>query len=210
MKTTVLLVIGLALAAPAWAQDAPALSIRPFAMATDQSFAATQTFNATFGKTLFPFFGGGVQVVVHDAFFVEIGASRFQQAGQRAYLSLGKAFQLGIPLTVTITPVEITGGYRFKLKKLPSVRPYLAGGLGSYGYTETSSFSEPGEDVNTRHAGVVLNGGAEFRLHRWIGVAADVQYSHVTGILGTGGVSQQAGESDLGGIAARFKLIVGR
>ena len=56
----------------------------------------------------------------------------------------------------------------------------------------------------------MLNGGAEFRLHRWIGVAADVQYSHVTGILGTGGVSQQAGESDLGGIAARFKLIVGR
>jgi len=37
-----------------------------------------------------------------------------------------------------------------------------------------------------------------------------VQYSHVPGILGNAGVSQQAGESDLGGVAARFKLVVGR
>ena len=41
-------------------------------------------------------------------------------------------------------------------------------------------------------------------------IGADVQYSHVPGILGTAGVSQQAGEDDLGGVAARFKLIVGR
>jgi hypothetical protein len=41
-------------------------------------------------------------------------------------------------------------------------------------------------------------------------MAVDVQYSHVPGILGTGGVSQQAGETDLGGVAARLKLVVGR
>ncbi len=210
MKTTVLLVIGLALAAPVLAQDPPPLSIRPFAMATGQSFAATQTFNATFGKTFFPFFGGGVQVVVHDTFFVEISASRFRQTGQRAYLNLGKVFQLGIPLTATVTPVEVTGGYRFRFKKFPAVRPYVAAGFGSYGYTETSSFAEPGDDVSTRHAGFVVNGGAEFRVHRWVGIAGDVQYSHVSGILGTAGVSQQAGESDLGGIAARVKVVVGR
>jgi hypothetical protein len=57
---------------------------------------------------------------------------------------------------------------------------------------------------------VVLNGGAEFRLHRWVGLSVDAQYSRVKGILGAGGLSAQLGESDLGGIAARFKLIVGR
>jgi hypothetical protein len=56
----------------------------------------------------------------------------------------------------------------------------------------------------------VANGGAEFRLQRWVGLAVDVQYNHVPGILGTGGVSQQAGESDLGGVAARVRLVVGR
>ena len=209
MKRLLLVVIGLAIAPPAFAQSVP-LSIRPFVMATVQSFAAASTFDATFGKTAFPFFGGGVQVVVNDGFFVEVSASRFRQTGERAYLSGGKAFKLGIPLTATITPLELSGGYRFRLAKLPTVRPYVAAGLGSYSYTEASSFAEPGDDVDAKHTGYVVNGGAEFRVQRWIGVAVDVQYSHITGILGSGGVSQQAGENDLGGVAARLKLVVGR
>jgi outer membrane protein W len=206
----VLLMAALAFAAPAAAQDPPSLSIRPFVMATGQSFAANETFNATFGQTAVPFFGGGVQVVVKDGLFVEVGASHFHQTGQRAYLSGGQSFQLGIPLTATITPLEISAGYRFRISSLPWVRPYAAAGYGSYAYTETSDFAEPGEDVDTRHGGFLMNGGAEFRLHRWVGLAVDVQYTHVPGILGSGGVSQQAGESDLGGVAGRIKLVVGR
>lgn len=209
MMRGVLLMVGLAIAAPAAAQGPPALSIRPFVMATEQSFAARDTFDATFGRITMPFFGGGVQIVVNDGFFAEITASRFRQTGERAFLSGGKAFKLGIPLTATITPLEISGGYRFTLGQFPRVRPYAAGGYGNYSYQETSSFADAGEDVDTSHGGYVVNGGAEFRLHRWVGLAVDVQYSHVPGILGTGGVSQQAGESDLGGVAARFKLVVG-
>jgi hypothetical protein len=206
----VFLLLGLTLAAPAAAQDEPSLSIRPFFLVTDQSFAAVDTFDAAFGKTYFPFFGGGGQVVFKGTYFVEITASRFQENGERSYFSGGKAFKLGIPLTATITPIEVTGGYRFRLPTLPRVRPYVAAGFGSYGYQETSSFADAGDNVDTRHAGFVVNGGAEFRLHRWIGVAVDVQYTHIPGILGTGGVSQQTGESVLGGVAARFKAIVGR
>ena len=210
MTRIVFLLLGLTLAAPAVAQDEPSLSIRPFFLVTDQSFAAVDTFDAAFGKTYFPFFGGGGQVVFKGTYFVEITASRFQENGERSYFSGGKAFKLGIPLTATITPFEVTGGYRFRLPTLPRVRPYVAAGFGSYGYQETSSFADAGDNVDTRHAGFVVNGGAEFRLHRWIGVAVDVQYTHIPGILGTGGVSQQTGESDLGGVAARFKAIVGR
>jgi len=206
----VVLLLGLTLAAPAAAQDEPSLSIRPFFLVTDQSFAAVDTFDAAFGKTYFPFFGGGGQVVFKGTYFLEITASRFQENGERAYFSGGKAFKLGVPLTATITPIEVTGGYRFRLPTLPRVRPYVAAGFGSYGYQETSSFADAGDNVDTRHAGFVVNGGAEFRLHRWIGVGVDVQYTHIPGILGTGGVSQQTGESDLGGVAARFKAIVGR
>jgi opacity protein-like surface antigen len=200
----------LAFAAPAAAQDPPPLSIRPFVMASEESFIAIDTFNATFGRTVFPFFGGGVQVVVNDGFFVELTASRFRQVGERAYLSGGRSFTLGIPLTATLTPLEISGGYRFRLRHAPRVRPYVAIGVGSYGYQETSDFAQPGDDVDTRHTGYVANGGIEVRLHSWVGLAVDVQYSQIKGILGTGGVSQQAGESDLGGVAARLKLVVGR
>jgi len=41
-------------------------------------------------------------------------------------------------------------------------------------------------------------------------VAADVQYSRIKGILGDGGISEQVGEDDLGGVSLRFKFIVGR
>jgi hypothetical protein len=210
VKSIVLVILGLALAAPLSAQEPPALSIRPFVMATEQSFAAVDTFNAVFGKTYFPFFGGGAQVVIHDRFFAEISASRFRKTGERAFLSGGKPFALGIPLTATLTPLEIVGGYRFRLRSLPRVRPYASAGFGSYAYQETSSFAEAGDDVDTRHSGYVVNGGAEFRLHRWAGLAVDVQYSHISGIIGNAGVSQQAGENNLGGVAARFKLVVGR
>jgi len=210
VKTTALALVALALATPAFAQDVPALSFRPFVLATEQSFAAQETFKATFDTATAPFFGGGLQVVVLDRFVAEIGASRFQRTGERAFISGGKAFRLGIPLTATITPLEITGGYRFLFKAMPRVRPYVAAGWTRYGYTETSDFAQPGEDVDTTHSGVVANGGVEVRLHRWIGAGIDVEYARVPGILGSGGVSQQAGESDLGGFGIRFKGIVGR
>jgi len=198
----------LVLPVPAAAQEPPAISIRPFVFGSVQSFAATDTFNAVCGQSYDPFFGGGVQVVFDDRFVVELAASRFKQTGERAFISNGQSFRLGIPLTAKIVPFEITGGYRFKLS--PRVRPYVAAGFGTYKYTETSQFNQAGEDVDVRHAGFVLNGGADFRLHTWISIGADVQYTHVPGIIGTAGVSQQAGEDDIGGVAARFKLIVGR
>jgi len=208
VKRICMLLVGLALAAPAAAQDAPALSIRPFVLGAGQSFAAVDTFDAVFGRSYDVFLGGGVQVVVQDRFYFEGTASRFTQKGQRAFRSGGQNFRLGIPLTATIIPFEVTAGYRFHLS--PRLRPYIAAGVGTYGYKETSEFSDPAENVDVRHVGFVANGGAEFRLHRWLGLSADVQYTHVPGILGVSGVSQQAGENDLGGVAARLKLIVGR
>jgi hypothetical protein len=208
VKTSILLLCGLALSAPAAAQDPPALSIRPFVLATEQSFAAKETFKGAFDTDRAPFFGGGVQVVLWDRFVAEVGASRFKKTGERAFRSGGTTYRLGIPLTATITPVEVTGGYRFPMWE--HARPYVAAGFGSYGYKETSEFADTGENVDVRKSGFVANGGFEFRLHRWVGLSIDAQYSHVKGILGTAGISQQAGENDLGGVAARFKLIVGR
>jgi opacity protein-like surface antigen len=209
VKHTLLLLSFLALASPAAAQDPPALSIRPFVMGAQQNFTASDTFDAVFETTRGPFFGGGVQVVIVDQFVVEVGASRFEHTGERVFRSnAGTIFRLGIPLTATITPLEITGGYRFRFWE--RVRPYVAAGLGSYSYKETSEFADDTENLDTRKSGFVVNGGAEVRLHRWIGVAADVQYSRVKGILGAGGLSQQLGEDDLGGVSARFKFIVGR
>jgi hypothetical protein len=217
MKTVTALTLAVLIAAPLAAQSNVAsfdepfpASARLFLLATDQSFAAKTTFNAAFGKSVEPFFGGGLQVVGRNGLFVEFGISRFKKTGQRAFVNNGQTFPLGIPLTATITPLELSVGYRFGASGSSRFIPYGAAGIGRYSYREESDFSGAGDNVDTHHSGYLVTGGLEVRVHRWIGVAVDAQYTHVTGILGAGGVSKDAGETDLGGIAGRFKILVGR
>jgi Outer membrane protein beta-barrel domain len=185
----------------------PSFSIRAFGLFTEQQFAAPTTFEAIFGSAKGPFFGGGAQVVHRNGLFAEVGVSRFKEDGERAFRSNGESFRLGIPLSATITPIEITGGYRFRLRRHPSIVPYAGAGVGSYGYRETSGSSD---DVDTRHVGYLAVGGVEVRVHRWIAVGIDGQYTHIPGILGTGGISEDVDEKDLGGTAVRVKFVVGR
>jgi len=218
MKTTMVLLISLAFAAPLAAQtrpartttsgDTPAVSVRPFVMAVGERFAAKNTFEATFGQSFEPFWGGGVQVALRDGIYVELSASRFKKTGQRAFRFNGQNFGLGIPLTATLTPFELTAGYRLKLWR--RIIPYGGLGYGSYGYKETSNFADAGENVDTRHGGFLMVGGVELRAHRWVGIGVDAEFTHVPGILGKGGISKDADENDLGGLAARVKVIIGR
>jgi hypothetical protein len=192
------------------ATDAPMLSFRPFVMGAEQAFAAVNTFEAVFGQAHEPFFGGGLQVIVKSRYYVEVGASRFRKTGERVFRSNDENFRLGLPVTAEIRPFEVTGGYRFEMHANQRIVPYGSGGLGSYGYKETSPSSDPDENVDVRHRGFVINGGVEVRVHPWVHIAVDEQYTHVPGILGSGGLSQALAEDDLGGIAVRFKVVVGR
>ncbi len=222
MRIIVALCAALAVAAPLAAQTRqparaaaarstePLITIRGFFLATEEQFAAKTTFAAVFGKAAQPLFGGGAQVVFRDGIYVEVSGSRFSKSGQRAFVFNGQSFGLGIPLTASLTPIETSVGYRFRLKNYRNVIPFVAAGIGQYHYKETSSGSGTGEDVDASHVGYLANAGVEFRLHQWVGVSIDAQYTHVPGIFGTGGISQDAGENDLGGYAARFKVIVGR
>jgi Outer membrane protein beta-barrel domain len=218
MRTIAAWLLAVLTAGPVAAQSTPdptapsepyEAAFRAFFIGAQQSFAAKTTFDATFGQSSQPFFGGGVQVVTPGGVFVEFGVTRFKKTGQRAFLNNGQAFPLGIPLTATIIPVELSAGYRFGATRW-RVIPYAAGGIGRYNYREESDFAGADDNVDTHHVGYLVNGGVEVRLQKWIGVAVDVQYTHVSGILGEGGISQDAGETDLGGVAARFKVMVGR
>jgi hypothetical protein len=188
----------------------PEFSLRGVGLITVQGFSAQTTFDGIFGTAVGPFWGGGAELVFRSGLFADVSVSRFRKTGERAFLSNGEATRLGLPLTATITPVEVTGGYRFQLRKYRSLIPYLGAGVGSYSYSETSASGDTGDDVSTRHVGYLGVGGVEYRASRWIGVAVDVQYTHIPGIIGSGGISQQAGEEDLGGTAVRFRVVIGR
>jgi hypothetical protein len=235
MKSAIALGLALTIAAPVAAQsggggwfdatgDAPAISLRPFVDISNEKFLAVKTFDAIFGETSARFWGGGLQVTGwHGRVYGEVGASRLMKknnelAGQRVFVGDdGTVFKLGIPLRSTIEPVEFTGGYRFNAH--PRVIPYVGGGFGSYHYTESSDFANASENVDITKRGGIFHAGAEVRAFRWVGVAIDAQYTHIPGIFGNGGVSQQFAEQsgsqakregDLGGWAARLKLVVGR
>ncbi|MCC7415771.1 MAG: hypothetical protein IT176_01430 [Acidobacteria bacterium] len=204
-----LLALALAAGRPAAAQDdagEAAVAFRPFLLVSAQAYAARDTFEAAFGQSLQALVGGGLSIVSRR-FFVDLSASRFRKTGERAFRSGGETFRLGIPLTVAITPLELAFGYRFR----PSRRivPFAGAGLGSYRYEETSGESDPEGNVDARHIGYLAVGGAEFLAARWLRVALDAHYTRVPGILGAGGISQQAGEDDLGGTAVRLRVIVG-
>ena len=150
MKTTAFL-IALATAIPAAAQT-DRFTLRPYGMITEQAFSAQTTFKAIFGQAAEPFWGAGAQLILRRNIYIDVSASRFKKTGQRAFINNGQTFPLGIPLTATLTPFEVTGGYRFHLRRQNSLTPFV----------------------------------------------------------GVGGISKDAGETDLGGLAGRFKLIVGR
>lgn len=177
-------------------------------MLGQQQFAAKQTFEAVFGEAVQPFRGGGVDVVVYRNFFAELGFSRFEKTGERVYRAGDETFGLGIPLTTKISPVEVTGGYR--LTEWRRVIPYGGLGLGSYRYQETSDFSDPAENADVRKNGLILFAGAEVRVMRWVGIGVDVHKTSISDIIGAAGISKEFNETDLGGTAFRFRIMVGR
>lgn len=203
MRAAALLVIALATAAPASAQST--VSVRTFALGSFQRMTANDTFDAVLASPVQPFWGAGGEVVVGNRLYVDVALSRLSRTGARAFVFDGQTFPLGVPVTARVTPVELVGGVRFR--KGAAVVPYAGGGVGWYGYTEQSPASDPTENVDVSHAGYLVHGGAEFAVQRWLALAADVQYTHVPGILGAGGISAQLDEHDLGGIALRARVV---
>jgi opacity protein-like surface antigen len=215
MKTAMATLLCVAATSPVFAQvrppppspiEVPGISLRPFVVVTEESFSARQTFDAVFGQSLQPSWGGGLNVAWRNGFYLDVTASRFRKTGQKAFFFEGQGYGLQIPLTVTVTPLEVTAGHRFSVTS--QLRPYVGVGVGAYHYQETSPFDDAPFDK--RHVGYLVAGGLEVRVIRWLAVSADAQYTHVAGIIGSGGVSKDAGETDLGGTAGRFRVIIGR
>jgi opacity protein-like surface antigen len=199
------LVVWLGGAHTASAQVEPTIGVRGFFDAGSQSFLAADTFNAIFGDHRGTFVGGGGQFRWKNVLF-EVSASRFKESGERIFVSNGQVFKLGIPTTVTIRPIELTGAWRFR--QLWHVRPYAGGGIGWHRYEESSQFAEPAENVEFTERSYHVVGGGEIRIWRWIAAAGEIRYRTVRDAIGEGGASREYGEDDLGGTSVAFRILV--
>jgi opacity protein-like surface antigen len=195
---------------PRPAQQSRSIHIGGYGMFGLMNFTAVDTFDAILGQPSGNIYGGGATVGLPlGGLFVDIGAWRFKQVGERVFITNGEVFHLDIPVTITITPVEITAGWKFRWRNSRLV-PYAGGGITLYGYKETSSFSTPAEDVDERFNGYHVIGGVEYKVLRWLGLGGEAAWTTIPDAIGTGGASKEFGESDLGGTSFRAKITIGR
>jgi opacity protein-like surface antigen len=192
----------------------PQISIRGFGDLGLTRFAAADTFDATLGSSAGLFFGGGGEVVMPRRLFVNVRISRFQKSGERVFVDDdGEVFPLGIDMKVTMTPVEVSGGYRFQPRGATrSITPYAGGGIGWHRYSETSDFAGAGEDVSETSTGYHALGGVEFRRGRWFAVGGEAQWTMIPDALGSdiSSASEAFDETNLGGFGFRIRVVVGR
>ncbi len=183
------------------------IALRAYGIVDLDSVAATQSFTAVLGTSKLKAFGGGVDVVdIWKHLFVRVAVTRARKTGSRVFVSGAQVFPLGIPLTVTMTPVEAGGGWRFPLKAGGRLTPYAGLAFLSMGYSETSSFAQSGEDTSERFKGQDVFGGVDVGIVRWLFASGEVQYRRVPKAIGAGGASKDFGESDLGGVTARLTI----
>lgn len=206
--------IGLLLVSPfdAAAQVARTpVSIKGYALFGRINFTAAESFDAIVGEPSGPILGGGVRIGLGlGGVFFDVGLWRFRAEGERALVFDNEVIGLGIPVDLRVTPIEISAGWRFRLRKLPKLIPYAAGGLTSMRYEETSDFSTPAEDVDETFNGFHVLGGAEYKITHWIGVAGEASWTTVPGAIGDAGVADAFNETDLGGTTFRLKITIGQ
>jgi hypothetical protein len=113
--------------------SAQSIDIKGYGMVGSVNFAAADSFEAVLGSSSGTLFGGGAEVgLPFGGLYVGVGGWRYEQDGERVFVSGGQVFPLGIPVTVQVTPIEITGGWRFRNLSRRFV-PYAGAGWSSYG-----------------------------------------------------------------------------
>jgi hypothetical protein len=175
------------------------------------SFTARDTFDAVLGKSSGPIFGGGARIgIPYGGLFADIGAWRYRDDGERVFVQNGVVYPLNVATEVSVTPIELSAGWQFRIRTMPKVRPYAGGGLTVMNYTETSDFATEAENVGETFSGYHVFGGVEYKISRWLGLAGEGWWTTVPDAIGESGVSKEFNEDNLGGASFRFKVTIGR
>lgn len=170
-------------------------------------FTARDSFETILGSTVNSVYGGGGQIVFPNGVFAQASIDRFRKTGTRALVSGNQVFTLEIPNRLTVTSIQMTGGYRVESSN--RIATYFGGGAGWHTLEEASPSVPGAESVSKRSLGYHVLGGAEYPVMRWLWIAGEAQWATVPKALGETGVSAVYGEKDLGGTTFRLKLIVG-
>ncbi len=192
-------------------QGDPPFTISAHAQVGRLSQTAGDSFTAILGSSTGRIYGGGVELTLRSGLFARLDVSRFAAEGQRVDSVDGQIVPLGIPLSISLLPVEFTGGYRLRPYVLGRRRqmrlvPFVGGGVGSVAYHEETDAAHPEERVSERYTSYHLLGGVDVPLGRRVALGVDAAKRWIPDGMGSGGISQKFGESDLGGSVLRLRV----
>lgn len=183
----------------------PAVTGRAYVTLGTVFMTASETFDAVADTTRINVVGVG-GTVSWQGIFVDVAVSKGTLDGQRVFVLDGEVFDLGIPLEISVRPVDIAGGWRGTTGRLS---PYAGAGITFLTYEETDAFADPGDEVSERASGWLLLGGVDVSILPWLHAGGEIRYRAVTGVLGSGGVSEAFGEDSLGGTSVAVRVSVG-
>ena len=167
---------------------------------------AKESFNAIFDKDSTWIAGGGVDAIWPSGFFGAAEIEWFALEGERAFVLNDEVFRLGIRDDIRVIPISMTFGYKFG--RSDTARPYAGAGYGLYMFKEEAEFARTGENLSENFGGFHILGGVDLIRRRRISAAVEGRYAWVRDALGEGGVSEEFGESDLGGFTIKAKIVV--
>ncbi len=197
-------------AAPVWAQ-APKEGIggRVFAWGDWQQMTAKESFDAVTGASTMSGAGGGAEVHrLWRGVFVRGSVSSMKADGERVFVFDGTVFPLGIPLEITMTPIELGAGWRFSPVGGRLV-PYAGAGALWMKYDETSTGDVGSERVKETYTGAVVFGGVDVSIWRFVSAGAEVAW-RTAKVKDPAGSLAAFGEDDLGGVSVRVMVSIGR
>jgi hypothetical protein len=210
-------------AVPARSRE-PTFTVQGFVHAGFLGFSSTEALTAVYDASGGFLWGGGARVGHRAGLFVQAGASRFAVDGERVFLFEGQVFNLGITSRLTVVPVDVSGGWRFRPAPRPAppvaarVRPrgprrwipYVGGGAGFVRVTERAEFSEAGDDFEERHVSYHVMAGVDVPAGRWLGAGIEAGWRWVPDALAGDGIAAAFGETDLHHFVVVGRLTFGR
>lgn len=198
-------------AAPVFAQTTSSERIggRVFGWGDWQQMTAKESFDAVTGSSSLSGAGGGAEVQrVWRGVFLRAAVSQMKADGERVFVHDGTVFPLGIPMELTMMPIEVGAGWRFKPVGGRLV-PYVGAGALWVKYKETAEGETASERVQETYSGAVVFGGVDVSVWRFLSAGAEVAWRTAT-VKDPGGALEAFGENNLGGVSVRVMLSIGR
>jgi hypothetical protein len=204
-----------AIAVPSIARAGGPLGAQAFAAIDFNVFSASKTYNAVFGSSTIPGYGGGADITgIWKSLFIRVDVTRISKDGSRVFVDdTGQAFPLNEPAKLTLTPIEIGVGWRFvtknkKTRKINPYTPYVGGGALIESYKVVYSLS-PDLNESQTFTGATVFGGIDFAVTKVLFIGGEAQYRILPNALQSSLASSAAhafGETDGGGFTGRFVI----